>query len=152
MAGWHVDGRAALVARLASELESFAQLGLFLRLLLDSPACAAAGAGEAAALLRSVLAHEDVRDLAGTRRDLTDALPEHARAITEGLAAAEAEDASDADEDGNLAEFVCGDSEVEFSTSEEECGGGAQEDSEEEDSEEEDEELILPLVGGKTRK
>jgi hypothetical protein len=122
MAGWHVDGRAQLVARLASELESFAQLGLFLRLLLDAPAGAAAGAGEAAALLRGVLAHEDVRDLAGTRKDLVDALPEHARTIAEGLAAAEAEDASDADEEGNLAGFICGDSEVEFSTSEDEGG------------------------------
>jgi hypothetical protein len=122
MAAWHLDGRVQLVGRLAGEMETFAQVGLFLRLLLDSPAWAG-GAREAEALLRGVVAQEDVRDLAGPRKDLTDALPEHARAILEGLGAADSE-GSDADDDGNLAGFVCGDSEVEFSTSEEEEGGG----------------------------
>jgi hypothetical protein len=116
MAGWHVDARIALVGRLASEFESFAQVGLFLRLLLDSPARSGAP-GEAGALLRGVMALEDVRDLAGSSRDLMDALPEHAEDIAAGLGAEEA--ASDADEEGNLAGFVCGDDEVDFSSSEE---------------------------------
>ena len=115
MAGWHVDARIALLGRLASELESFAQVGLFLRLLLDSPARSGAP-GDAGALLRGIAALEDVRDLAGSSRDLMDALPEHAEDIAAGLGAEEA--ASDEDEEGNLAGFVCGDDEVEFSSSE----------------------------------
>jgi hypothetical protein len=124
MASWHVDGRARLVAALASEFESFAQAGLFLALLLDAPAARAAPAGDAAALLRGVLAAEDVRDLAGARRDLADALPEHAALVMAALGGDEAE-SSDADADGNLADFICGDDEVEFSTTDDDEVGAA---------------------------
>jgi hypothetical protein len=126
-AAWHVDGRALLVGQLVGEqLETFAQLGEFLRLLLDSPASCLSPAQEAV-LLRGVLACEDVRDLAGATKDLKGALPEHAAVIGEALAAEE--QASDEDAEGNLAGFVCGDSEVSFDSSEEE---------EEEEEEEED--------------
>jgi hypothetical protein len=121
MAGWHMDGRTLLLGRLASEFESFTQLGLFLRLLLDAPGCPP---GQGEALVRGVLALEDVRDLVGSSKELKEALPEFQGIIDQALQAEEA--ASDEDEEGNLQGFVCGDDEVEYSSLDE---GEVEEDS-----------------------
>jgi len=115
---WHVEPQARLVGNLAGELNSFASAGLFLHLLLDSKECGWSKE-HSTQLLRSVVAQDNVKDLAGNPADLLAALPQYKADIEEDLfAAVNDSDASDADECGDLAGFVCGDDEVEYSGSE----------------------------------
>jgi hypothetical protein len=115
---WRPEVQGALAGALAGEMDSFRAAGVFLGGFLGSPACRLEP-GEAAALLRAVAAREDVRDLAGDPNEFLAALPaDLADEVEEELLKAVADsDASDADAEGNLADFVCGDDEVEFSTS-----------------------------------
>lgn len=107
MRGWRfVEPKAALLVAIVSSFDTFAQAGLFLSLLLESPA-SGLGAEEVPPLLEAVLADGDVRDLAGDTGDLLAALPDYADVVEDALARAHSEDgASEADEDGNLAGFV----------------------------------------------
>jgi hypothetical protein len=115
MRGWaSVEPRAALVGGLLAELDSWADAARLLALLLGSPACEWTD-GESRELLRRVLAQEDVRDLAGDpTTELPGALPEYADILEDALGAFSEGDGSEADEHGNLAEFVVGDDEVSY--------------------------------------
>lgn len=128
MAGWHVESQAKVLGNLAGELDTFGGAGLFLRLFIDSPASDLTRE-EVGHLLATLVTNENVRDLAGDPGDLLAALPDYSGDIQEGLLAAVADsDASDADEDGDLAGFVCDDDEVVYS----EDSGGEEEEEEEE--------------------
>jgi hypothetical protein len=132
MAGWHVESQAKVLGNLAGELDTFWGAGLFLRLFIDSPACDLTRE-EVAHLLSTLVTNENVRDLAGDPGDLLASLPDYSGDIQEGLFAAVGDsDASDADDDGDLAGFVCDDDEVVYS-----------EDSGEEEEEEEEEVRIV---------
>jgi hypothetical protein len=139
IAGWRVPIVADLVGRIAEGLDSFAQAGLFISLLLAAPGCALDAAG-AAALLRAVVARPDVRDLAGAPADMMRQLPRDAAAAAADELRARAEsDDSDADEDGNLAGFVCGDDEESAEESAGDDGSEAGSEDDEEEDEDDDE-------------
>ena len=109
----------ALLAGVAGDMDSFAEVGALLARFLAGAGAAAPPLppAQARAIIARVCASEDVRDLAGSPQALMAALPAHAEAIAEALAAAA--DDSDADEAGNLAGFVCGDDQIEYSSDEE---------------------------------
>jgi hypothetical protein len=136
MRGWRfVEPKAALLVAIVSSFDTFAQAGLFLSLLLESPA-SGLGAEEVPPLLEAVLADGDVRDLAGDTGDLLAALPDYADVVEDALARAHSEDgASEADEDGNLAGFV--DDEIVFD-SDAGSGGSDDEDNSDADSDSDD--------------
>lgn len=97
---------ARFLVGLVSDMDSFANAGAFLASFFNDTACKLPRAA-VRLILTDVCSNEDVHDLAGSPRALIDALPAHAAAISEALAAAA--DDSDADEDGNLAGFVADD-------------------------------------------
>jgi hypothetical protein len=106
MAGWRLELAAELVGRLCEGVDSFGQAGLFLSLLLGS-AASRFSLDDACLLVRSVVAREDVRDLAGRVQDLLIQLP---RAVADEaedeIAARDSSDDEDEDEDGNLRGFI----------------------------------------------
>ena len=102
---------AVLLRGIISEMDGFASAGVFIAAFFASDACELPLAAQRDVMAR-VCASADVRDLAGSPRALMDALPAHALAIAEALAAAD--DDSDADDAGNLAGFV--DDEIAYSS------------------------------------
>lgn len=124
MAGWRAETAAELVGRLCEGVDSFAQAGLFLSLLLASPA-SRLSRDEACALVCAVVAREDVRDLAGRVDELLLQLPRDlADAAADAVAARNSSDDEDEDEDGNLRGFVVYSSDEDASDGSEASGGG----------------------------
>lgn len=106
MAGWRIETAAELVGRLCEGVDSFAQAGLFLALLLESPASRLTRS-EASALVCAVVSREDVRDLAGRVEDMLHQLPRDvADAAGDTIAERNCSDDEDEDEDGNLRGFI----------------------------------------------
>lgn len=106
-----IELRRALLRAIIDELDTFAQVGAFLRGILDSPACTLSGS-VLENLLRAVMTDSASADLAGSPADMTAELPpEHAGLVAACLehAADDAADDSEVDSDGNIAGFVVSD-------------------------------------------
>jgi hypothetical protein len=128
MVGWRAETAAELVGRLCEGVDSFAQAGLFLSLLLASPA-SRLSRDEACALVCAVVAREDVRDLAGRVDELLLQLPRDvADAAADAVAARNSSDDEDEDEDGNLRGFVVYSEDEDEDASDASSGGGGDSD------------------------
>lgn len=121
--------RRALLGAVIAELDSFAEVGAFLRGLIDSRACSLEPRA-VDELLRAVLVDARSGDLAGDPGDLAAELPAEHRALVDACLGGSSSSEDDVDSDGNLAGFVVPEGEgEEGEESEEEEGSRRKTDS-----------------------
>lgn len=132
-----LSAKIVLLAKLTSEYNTYATAGEFLQAYLDSPDSTLDG-DDLIPLLLGVLRDEEVRDLSGDRSDLLRPLPENIvdevrdEWVRLGLNQATGDtDDSEADDEGNLRDFVVDDEHVSYSSSSSASEGDKNEDRDE---------------------
>lgn len=109
---YSIEASAKLLISLLSELSTYDEVGLFLSLFVSSSHCIEYQRTDLIELLYRIIAHPDIRDLGGNRKDLDKYLEDYMDEIHEFMVSEgkhtldEDSDNSDADSQGNLDGFV----------------------------------------------